>query len=586
MSSIDIINSDTVGAASPARANASGKLDRSTALAIGFGLHIAWTCTVMYSTRNALGTSHEFMGFHGGTFSLLYFVSVIVFGISALFLAAFDQKAARYSRSRRAMAVAAAITCAGTLVGALSPAAPNLAVPLECASGAITAVGSVVLMLYWAAALSREKKTTAAACASIGVALGLSLNTMVLQSIPMPASGLCVAAIPVLEFFILRDITPLPIAQGGSRVPFNPLPSNKARFSLRFVAPMAFIGLALGVLKSVSVQSTLGGSTAESIVMLLMAGGMSILLFVLYCLVPRLQENDLYLRVVVPALACLALVLSLMTEGNSTLNTLFLLVAYIIVESLTWVTLASIAHSTHLSPFFLFGVSRGAITLSMLIGIIIPPLIIPLEAITLALPVLFCIVLIALGYAVMPQSLRILSMVSQCPVVRIVSLELDEGISVLPTLQSTEPDRTNEEDASAGMAAASSDEGEVRAVPAEAQELADSVAASVPAAPKSEARLAMESHPGMNAGTSDGERHVGKFSRKIKLIAQTYLLTERETDILFELAKGNSAASIQEKFFISAGTVKTHIRNIYRKLDVHKRQDLLRLIEEFDAHDK
>ena len=90
----------------------------------------------------------------------------------------------------------------------------------------------------------------------------------------------------------------------------------------------------------------------------------------------------------------------------------------------------------------------------------------------------------------------------------------------------------------------------------------------------------------MNAGTSDGERHVGKFSRKIKLIAQTYLLTERETDILFELAKGNSAASIQEKFFISAGTVKTHIRNIYRKLDVHKRQDLLRLIEEFDACDK
>ena len=62
-------------------------------------------------------------------------------------------------------------------------------------------------------------------------------------------------------------------------------------------------------------------------------------------------------------------------------------------------------------------------------------------------------------------------------------------------------------------------------------------------------------------------------------MANTFLLSRRETEILFFLAKGHNAAYIQEKLYISEGTAKTHIRHIYRKCDVHSQQDLMRMVE-------
>jgi DNA-binding NarL/FixJ family response regulator len=48
-------------------------------------------------------------------------------------------------------------------------------------------------------------------------------------------------------------------------------------------------------------------------------------------------------------------------------------------------------------------------------------------------------------------------------------------------------------------------------------------------------------------------------------------LTTRELDILTELAQGSTDREIATKFVVAEGTVKTHIRNILRKLGVHNR---------------
>ncbi|MGQ9364914.1 response regulator [Azospirillum sp. ST 5-10] len=48
-------------------------------------------------------------------------------------------------------------------------------------------------------------------------------------------------------------------------------------------------------------------------------------------------------------------------------------------------------------------------------------------------------------------------------------------------------------------------------------------------------------------------------------------LTERETDILWGIAKGLTYADIGEQLGISRNTVLTHIKNIYRKLEVNSR---------------
>jgi len=48
-------------------------------------------------------------------------------------------------------------------------------------------------------------------------------------------------------------------------------------------------------------------------------------------------------------------------------------------------------------------------------------------------------------------------------------------------------------------------------------------------------------------------------------------LTEREKDVIHELAYGSTNIQIAEKLCISLATVKTHINNIYGKLGVNNR---------------
>lgn len=52
-------------------------------------------------------------------------------------------------------------------------------------------------------------------------------------------------------------------------------------------------------------------------------------------------------------------------------------------------------------------------------------------------------------------------------------------------------------------------------------------------------------------------------------------LNERELEILDELAKGKSYAAIGKSVFLSVDGVRYHIRNIYRKLQVHSRSEAI-----------
>jgi DNA-binding NarL/FixJ family response regulator len=48
-------------------------------------------------------------------------------------------------------------------------------------------------------------------------------------------------------------------------------------------------------------------------------------------------------------------------------------------------------------------------------------------------------------------------------------------------------------------------------------------------------------------------------------------LTDREIQVLEQLSKGLSYQLIAENFFLSRGTIRKHIENIYRKLQVHNK---------------
>jgi DNA-binding NarL/FixJ family response regulator len=50
-------------------------------------------------------------------------------------------------------------------------------------------------------------------------------------------------------------------------------------------------------------------------------------------------------------------------------------------------------------------------------------------------------------------------------------------------------------------------------------------------------------------------------------------LSKRETEILEHLSKGLNYNAIADNLFISSGTVRKHIENIYRKLQVHNKME-------------
>ena len=54
-----------------------------------------------------------------------------------------------------------------------------------------------------------------------------------------------------------------------------------------------------------------------------------------------------------------------------------------------------------------------------------------------------------------------------------------------------------------------------------------------------------------------------------------YGITDREREIILKVVQGKSNADIAGELFISLATVKTHLHNIYRKIGVDSRYDLL-----------
>lgn len=62
--------------------------------------------------------------------------------------------------------------------------------------------------------------------------------------------------------------------------------------------------------------------------------------------------------------------------------------------------------------------------------------------------------------------------------------------------------------------------------------------------------------------------------------ATTYELTQRETEILPVVVRGLDTPTIAQALGVSDNTVRTHKKSLYRKLDVHSKQELLELMHQ------
>ena len=64
-------------------------------------------------------------------------------------------------------------------------------------------------------------------------------------------------------------------------------------------------------------------------------------------------------------------------------------------------------------------------------------------------------------------------------------------------------------------------------------------------------------------------------------IARQFALTRREEEVFALLARRKTVPEIESELFISGTTAKTHVQHIYKKLDIHNRQELQDLFRSF-----
>ena len=92
---------------------------------------------------------------------------------------------------------------------------------------------------------------------------------------------------------------------------------------------------------------------------------------------------------------------------------------------------------------------------------------------------------------------------------------------------------------------------------------------------------ATESAGAIRAANAAGEAASTEFDADAvaSRICAEYGLSQRECDVFALLARGYTSARIQKELYIAAGTVNYHSRNIYAKLGIHSKQELIELFE-------
>ncbi len=92
----------------------------------------------------------------------------------------------------------------------------------------------------------------------------------------------------------------------------------------------------------------------------------------------------------------------------------------------------------------------------------------------------------------------------------------------------------------------------------------------------------MDFVPEFFSKTHEEEMHKKNLQERIDEVCEEYKLTPREKEFIELIYSGKSNREIAEILFLSESTVKTHIYNIFRKMDVKSRVGVIYIVNEED----
>lgn len=597
-------------------------------LSVGYGLHQAWVFATMFGTASVFGAAHTFNGIYNSSVSLPYLISSCVYVCALIFMALTNQRFLKAYTTRTLLCVGACLSCVGTF---LLMAPPSTGFPLfELISGIMTGIGSATLIIYWGTAFARCDSASIVLNTAVAITISIVLFASVLHYAPFPISGTATALVPLLELAILWKKTPDAYFKRNDVPIFKPLVPFVAvtmffipfastenymltsvfllvgflcfeslmwiffgDLSQRFrLSPVFVFGLGRGILAFAIMIGTLAPVAAVNYVHALPFGGETVVLLMLlvimfaYALLPHEREIE---AIVAPCPLVKAVSESFESQR----------------ESARVAQARNCGEAQGMTRSFMDAVQRERAD----------------ERATAA-----------------ASSAQAGAQAASQGASQGTTSEATANVATGTANASVEGASHQEERANAHNADAASDTPGTSAAAENAASSSDATAdapAAVDGAASAQAQQPAQNgegalgnavatssatapavaSPAQTHGASasdaigsqlasstsfvtvsrtpftqepaakpangnDAVRGGGRFRGKCETVANTFLLSRRETEILFFLAKGHNAAYIQEKLYISEGTAKTHIRHIYRKCDVHNQQDLMRMVED------
>lgn len=604
-------------------------------ISLGYGLHQAWIYSSMFDKGGIFGTSGLQAGPFNDQLSLAYFVSILVYGLLLLVASVLDTRLIRPLHATPTLVIAALLGSTGTLL-LLAPDGSLLSSEaLQLASGVLTGAGSSVLLLAWGIAFSRRDSASVVINGALSIAIGFGIYGLVLHQIPFPWGGVASALIPFAEIALLLVLRRhVSLDFDNRQLIFQPLPINHARFVLRFGLPVFFLGVALGIMRQTSIETILPGSAFEEALLFVTACAATVLIMVTFLALGGDERWHTFFRPLIPFIAVTAVFIPFTAGGASFWGTSVVLVGYMSFEALMWIFFSELSQRFRLSPIFVFGLGRGVMALAALGGSTLP-----LFTGALGAPtglgemgtVLIVLVAMMLAYALLPDEREMASIVAVTPrkvavqsASRAPLIVVNEGkadaleraqegavpsapeqtdvrtqapanweqavVAALAELGETSGAASGQIASASSVVSAAEDPTAVDAMQDDASDAsaASDTASSASTAP-SPARQAMDfsrsifaEETAAPAPADDTPAAWGRFRQRCEIVANTYLLSRRESEVMYYLARGYKSSHIQQQLYISEGTAKTHTRHIYRKLNIHSQQDLIHLIDEVE----
>ena len=507
----------------------------------GFGLISCWATVSLFS----------------GAFSILSTTAVTTYSMLSgaiaclCALALYGRMAPFSGRSLRALACAAAIAL-GTFLYSYPAFAESPAIGMvgTVLSGTFT----ILVLMSWFDVFVRMMPRAIVTCAGIALLIAAAASIGIL-ALPPRAASAAITAIPLVSWILLPPPSTLVMEAGRSAQDYRdfhgshgPVEAVREAVPSRTLLGIAIVFFVVGALGVATEESDTFVHALNPAYLLIPLLGSAFFIASARIVRKTIDTSMLY-KMLMVAIAALAFVLGSVLHISVSL----LYFTYITADVVLWTVLCIAARSTPVQAYAVFAVGWLAEVLGNVLGHNV--------AAAMVDQALFSGIIIAVGFAFgdgtfvinVDESGETSDDAPECrrsdnPSTKTTDGRAEHGTTIgkgaemrCSEVVSGDQDRTNRPE----NTAAETSFAQPRAIPQE-------------------------------AAAAYGPDPIARF-------VDTYGLSRRERDVFELWVTGHGLKHIENALYISEATVKSHLRNIYRKCDTHSRAEIIDLYESMPA---